>query len=275
MHRNNKWLTVTPNIFTLTVMLLLVIPFYLSSQSIFIKATMDSTSYKIGEWIPVHISITHPSKINFLWHQPDSISENFQKLSESVIDSIAQKGFITEQKTFTLITFDTGALLIPPFQFFYLNESNKKNSVFSNSLVLTVTSVTVDTGKAFKGIKPNLLVVVKKKKDLTLIYLLIGNTILISISLYFILKRRKRKVAIPPVKKITAQAILEKLKKLESENSQQLNSELYYVRLTEILREYIESNFNVAAFENTSGKIISYLEEKIKDPIIRELDQIS
>ncbi len=270
MNRNQQRKYLSPFIFTVTVILIITAPHFSSAQKIFIKATLDSTSYRIGEWIPVHVSIAHPYKINFNWNQSDSLSINFQKLSETKTDTVSQKDFITENKTFTLTTFDTGALLIPSLCFYYIDEKNKKDSVFSNSLVIAVTSVTVDTTKAFKGIKPNLLVEVEKKKDNMLIYLLFGNTILICATGYFILKRRKRKTVTATGKKISSQTTLEKLKQLENENLQQQNIELYYVRLTEILREYIESNFNVAAFENTSAKIISYLHEKIKDPIILE-----
>src|SRR5205085_4327273 len=116
----------------------------------------------IGDWIRIHVSIAHPLKTFIAWNQPDSLSEKFQKLSETKIDTINQENFRTENRTFTLVTFDTGALLIPPFRFFYTNEKNKTDSIMSSSLIITVTSVSVDTTKPFKGIKPNLLVTAEK-----------------------------------------------------------------------------------------------------------------
>ncbi len=241
------------------------------AQKIKVDAVVDSTGYRIGDWIVVHISIAHPYNTAIRWSQPDSLSENFQKLAETKIDTIKQNSFLTENRTLTITTFDTGALLIPSFNFFYEDENHKVNSVSSNALMVQISTVRVDTLKAFKGIKPNLIVTTEQKKNQSrLIFIIIGNIILISATAFYFFRRRKRNVIKATVIKVSASTTLEKLKQLEKENLQQTNAELYYVKLTLILREYIESKFDVAAFEYTTDKIILYLKEKIKEPNVLE-----
>lgn len=241
------------------------------AQKIKVDAVVDSSGYRIGDWIQVHISIAHPYNTTIRWSQPDSLSENFQKLAETKIDTIKQNSFLTENRTLTITTFDTGALLIPSFNFFYEDENHKVNSISSNALMVQISTVRVDTLKAFKGIKPNLIVTTEqKKKQSRLILIILANIILISATAFYFFRRRKRNVIKTTVIKVSASTTLEKLKQLEKENLQQTNTELYYVKLTLILREYIESKFDVAAFEYTTDKIILYLKEKIKEPNILE-----
>src|SRR6187455_2942020 len=92
----------------------------LNAQQVRVSASVDSINYLIGDPIAVHISVQHPFNTTVLW-QPVTESDSekiFEKLSESKVDSIVQQDFLSENKTVTFITFDTGLLRIPSFTIF-------------------------------------------------------------------------------------------------------------------------------------------------------------
>ncbi|MBA3649598.1 MAG: hypothetical protein H0W62_13815 [Chitinophagales bacterium] len=249
-----------------------------TAKAQFVKASAipDSTEFLIGEPIAIHLTIDHPEDWIIRWiPQQDTIANVFQKLSESKIDTIRYKNYITEKRTITLTTFDTGLLRIPSFIFYYQKKNGIWDSTFSSELFMQVSTVAVDTSKAFRDIKkPFALVSDSRRRTLYIIPILLAGTAAAGIS-YYVFKKKKFKKQIPlPVAEPPAETALSRLQHLEREELwQKGNIEAYYIRITQILREYIESFFQIPALEHTSHQIITSLKNKIQ--VNGLLDQLS
>src|SRR6185295_6296431 len=90
---------------SLLFLLLHSISFFAQSQNIHATANLDSSEYRIGDPIAVIVGVDHPYGVEINWTQNTPVPGNFEKLSESPVDSIRQNSFLTAKKIITLTTF--------------------------------------------------------------------------------------------------------------------------------------------------------------------------
>jgi hypothetical protein len=162
------------------------------------------------------------------------------------------------KQTYTVLAFDEGKYLVGPIPV-YVQKLTGFDSVASNTIIIDVRTVKADTSKAFKDIKPQLTVPYSWNEFIPY-YLGLAALILLivaAILLYRYLKNRKpvevpkRSIKEPP--HIWARA---ELKKIEDEKLWQKGEvKLYYSRLTDVLRMYLEFRFNWQALESTTAEI--------------------
>lgn len=240
----------------------------LHAQQVRISASLDSTNYLIGDWIQVHISVQHPFNTEILWGNPVLVDAGkLQKISESKVDTIAQRDFLSENKTFTLTTFDTGLIHIPSFTCYY-RQDERTDSVATAIQTILVSAVPIDTGKSFHPIKP--VLTIAEKKSRTWLYA-IGGTTLVFIALLFWYYQKKGKKKAGAVEqtitdtRLPHEKALDDLYALENDLTEKNDVKQYYVRITKILREYIENGMKIPALENTTQEIIRSLKKKLKE----------
>ncbi len=251
-----------------TLLLIVVFPVVSFAQLVKPSATIDSTHYMIGDWIKVHLQADHEPGVIVLWKNDNDTSYGkFQKISESKLDTQKFSYGLSERKTIILTAFDTGAHFIPQIAVYYKDQSGNTDTVYTDSIPVRILTIPVDTTLAIKPIKAPLGV---PFNWLDYLFYIIGGLLIIAaaigIYLYIEAYRKKEKilaVAAAP-KKSPQQIALEKLKQLDNEKTWQRDGDVknYYVRLTDILREYIEQVFNVPAMEETTDEIIAGLQYK-------------
>jgi hypothetical protein len=255
----------------LKISILLLLIFFAHSsfaQQVKPSATIDSTHYLIGDWIKVHLQADHASGVTVLWkNASDTGYGKFQKISESKLDTLKFSYGLSERKTIVLTTFDTSAHAIPCIPVYYKDQSGNIDTVYTDSIPVRILTIPVDTTLAIKPIKAPLGVPINW---LDYLFYIITGLLIIAIAAYgyyyFTTKKKKEKVlaikAIP--KKSPQQIALEKLKQLDNEKVWQKDGDVktYYVRLTDIIREYIEQVYNVPAMEETTDEIIAGLQYK-------------
>jgi hypothetical protein len=250
---------------SLFIMLFVNISF---AQQVKPSAGIDSTHYLIGDWIKVHLQADHAPGVVVVWgNNIDTAYGKFQKISESKLDTQKFSYGLSERKTILLTTFDTSAHFIPPIAVYYKDQSGNIDTVFTDSVPVRILTIPVDTTLAIKPIKPPLSAPFNWRDYL--LYFIIGLLIIAVLggSWYFIVTRRRKRLVATAIKipeKLPQEIALEKLKQLDNEKLWQHNDQVkgYYVRLTDILREYIEQIFNVPAMENTTDEIIAGLQYK-------------
>lgn len=175
------------------------------------------------------------------------------------------------RKVYLVTSFDTGTHVIPalsvPFE-----SGNLKDTLRYSNLQLIVKGLPVDTTKDFKDIKQTLKAPVTFKELIP--YILWGTGIILAVLLiwYLIFGRKRNKLfttykpAEPPY--IYA---LRELDNLRNEKLWQNGKEkIYFTKLTEIIRVYIEKRYGINALEMTSDEIISGL----RNIIVEEKDSI-
>lgn len=241
----------------------------LHAQSIRITATLDSTNYRVGDWIRIQLSAEHPFETKMRWERPVQINApGFEKLAESAIDSIKQNGFLTERKMITITTFDTGVWQIPPITCYYM-QHGVMDSASSDPLSVYVSAVAIDTTAAARPIKGIFSIGAAGQNIAWYLLPFLILIIIASVTWFYVNQKRKinqhrsqhkADTRLPHEKAYDNLLVLEQKKPWEHDLVKE-----YYVQVTQILREYIETGLELPALENTTQELLASLRKKSLD----------
>jgi hypothetical protein len=241
-----------------------------NAQDVKVKAELDTSAILIGQQTKLTLSIQYKvntnDRIQIQWPEiQDTLRKEIDVVSQTKIDTVIPDKndpyTFLQTKSVYITSFDSGYWAMPPFKFIVNNDTN---GVYTDALLLTVSTVAVDTTQAIKDIKQPFAITYTwidwmKDHQLLLGGILLGVLVALFI-VYFIRKRARRPapviekkvIVVPP--HITA---LEKLEKLKSEKLwQEGKLKQYYIALTDIIRAYIESRFKIQAMEQTTEEIL-------------------
>lgn len=235
----------------------------LRGQQIHVSA--EKKIIKIGEQTRLEISATAKNSDKILWPQlVDSLGEHFEIIEKQKIDTIKKnnktsEGYLLKQNLL-ITSFDTGTFNLPPLKFNFISQKGDTSSLFSDSQVIKVNFIPVDTTKSIKDIK--------KLEDFPAppadyFSWIIGLTLLgiISIITYYFLKRKNNNIkknipvteVIPPWMKA-----LREIDALEHEKNWLNGGEKqFFSSLSMILKEYIHNQFDLPAKESSTYEILT------------------
>jgi hypothetical protein len=236
------------------------------SQNIQATAKLDATTIKIGDQVKLHLTVQHPLNMVFNWATPPDSMSGIEVVESSKVDTIGKKDsvVITQTQTLTLTSFDSGYYPIPPFVFHYKKEKDTNDYVVeTQALLLTVTTIPIDTAKGFKDIK-NRLDANYSFGEFWEVYkwYVIGGLaailIIAGLLVYFLTRKKVVPIFVEKVIKRPAHEIaLEALQAVENEKLwQQGFVKKYYSEVSDIIRTYIENRYNVIAMELTTDEIL-------------------
>lgn len=228
-----------------------------------VETSADSTRIRIGSQFNLTIKATADTaaQVNF----PEG--KNFGQLEvlESYPVDTVRKGALYELvKKYGLTQFDSGRYVVPQLPVF-INEKSFK----TDSVAIEVASIEVDTLKqkmydikdvtAAEGYRPWWVQVI--------IDVLIG--LLISLFIWLVIKRFKKKKEPKPVEEVHYASPIEKattqLKVLETKSLLQKGAvKDYYSELTDIARTYIEEAIHIPAMESTTGELIEAMRTAVR-----------
>ena len=236
---------------------LLIFFFYsTSSWTQKIEVSVDSTKTIIGKQLEFEILIETDSIIE-IQTEKNPIFYPFEVIDESLIDTIRKKNNYLYQKKYSLISFDSGKFWIPP-QKLYLDKKVKT----TDSILIEISNVKVDTLKqSLFDIKP-IIEVDKNYDNFFYISIILLGLILMIFLIWLIFKKIERfktdkNELIHPFDKAIKE--LDQLEKIELSDQNQYK--LYYSRLTDVVRRYLEEEANVSALESTSEELLKKLEK--------------
>ena len=220
-----------------------------------LNVAVDSTQIKIGAQLNYTLQVKADSTAQVVFpEQP--IFTPFELLEESPIDTLRSQTHYLYTKRYSLIHFDSGNYFIPQQQVL-VNGFSK----IADLIPVRVNSVKVDTTKQkLFDIKP--LSQVKKNYNRLISRVLWGLVlalIVIGASYTYLFQKRKKELRereLPPFDRA-----IEELKALESEKPfEQDEFKLYYSRLTDVVRRYMEEEAKIDALESTSEELLIKLE---------------
>ncbi len=241
--------------------------------------TADSNHILIGDHLQVKLALKHPKSFNITMPAVKDSVGNMEFISASKIDTVNDVTFQTYVQTYTVSAFDSGAFHAGPIAVYYKKTDGVFDTLFSNVIMVNVSTLPVDTARPFKDIKAPLAVPYSWREFMPYI---IGASILIvliiiGVILWIRYKTRPVAAARPMPKDPAHIWARKELKKLEDEKLWQNNDvKQYYIRLTEILRLYLEYRFNWLALESTTEEIEMAIDqykmkEKAKENLLKIL----
>lgn len=232
------------------------------------KATVDVSpkSFLIGEPVTLTVQLQNAPK-EVLWPTLCDSTEHYKidVLNVGGIDTILgdPKSGITYMQKIKITTFDTNHVVVLPMTFYGLDSTL---IAITDSLQLNVSTVPVDTTKAFMDIFDPLDERMQFSEILP--WILLGVAILLVIGLvllfYFRKKKNKPMFSLMKTKELTPdEYALFALQKLRDKRLwQQGLVKEYYVELTDVLRLYVSQRFKIDAMEMLSSEIVDYLSKE-------------
>jgi len=233
-------------------------------SNVSVKAKIDAQQITVGDQARVFIEATIFNKdLVVKWAKiPDTINQ-LEFVEKGKIDTLKEDAHITYKQRLLVTGFDSGRFVIPAFHFVVNQPGGIIDSLSTDSFFLDISTLAVDTTKAIKPIKSILEI---KTSWLDYIGIIIGSLVVItaiSALTYYIIKKCKNKV--PLLANLNPSETLEEktlkeLKALENEELWQKDKvKLYYSKLTEIIRVYLEERYKIATLEQTTDEILIQL----------------
>ena len=240
------------------------------TQNFNVKAKLDTNAMLIGDQVNLELSFSFPAQTVVRWPLiPDTILQSIQVINRTKIDTSfsADKKTVTLNQKLLITTFDSGFYTIPPIHFYYQQPPDTTiKFAQTETLLLSVHTVAVDTTKVIKPIKGPLKVPLTFREMLPwLILALLGILIVIAV-IYYLRKRKKAEpvfqIRLKP-QLLPHEIALSELEKLRVRKLwQEGRVKEYHSELTDILRRYFEKRFSIMAMEMTSNEILDIMENQ-------------
>lgn len=234
------------------------------SQDFTASAKADTNVITIGMQTRLTLSVEHTKQHRIQWITVPDTMGKIEVIEKSAIDTSysADSSAIIQKQHIIITSFDSGYHVIPEFRFVdAANPDTNTNFTETEPLLLTVNTIPVDTTQAIKDIKAPVKVRFSFIDALPYLIALILIALIIITSIYFYKKFKKRPV-VEVIKKPSRpphETALEELARLENEKLWQQGSyKLYYTRLTDIVRSYMQERYSVNAPEMTTDEILRY-----------------
>jgi hypothetical protein len=250
------------------------------AQQLNVKAELDSSSIRIGEQLTLKLSafLSTGDDRHIQWpaFSGDTITSKIEVVSKGKLDTVtAATGQMIVSQKVQITSFDSGYHPIPPILFTIKEDTSVVAE--TDPLLFHVITVPVDTTKEIKDIKGPVDAPFHWKEAIPYIIGAVVVAILTALIIYYI-RRRRRKIVVskePEIIKTADEIALEQLHSLENEKLwQNGKTKEYYIRLSDIMRVYIEQRFRVPAMEQTSDEILTSLRSIIDDQHRIRLRQI-
>lgn len=234
---------------------------------VMVTAKLDTNAMLIGDHVGMTLTYTGPAKTQVIWpFLPDTILGNITVIGRGKIDTTYtsdKKGItLTQQLNFTC--YDSGFYTIPGISFLYRNfPDTTRFTATTDMMLLAVHTVKVDTAQTIKPIKNPLKVPITFREMIPWILGGLAVILLIIAAVWYFRKRKNKEPVFrlkSRVKLLPHELALQELEKLRVKKLwQDGKMKEYHSELTEILRNYIEHQFNIPALELTSAELVDNL----------------
>lgn len=240
--------------------LILLPTFSLFAQEIRVTASTDTTDYLIGDQIKYSLIINADKDVSIInpFFRDTLKSVDVIKISDPIVTE-NEKGKTIKYESI-LTRFDSSQVTIPPIKIEYRTKGDTTlKSILSNPVTFDVHTLKVSMQEEIKDIKPP----IRLFNYLYLIYA--GIVLILLIAGYFIYRKYFKNKPQPVIKAeeekiLSHQLALRKLDELEREELWQKGFvKEYHTRITEIIREYFEKQFNLPALERTTTDSLNLL----------------
>lgn len=243
-----------------------------------VSANIHSNEIVIGDQVQLDITANGLSIESIQWPIfNDTLSKHVEILGEQTPDTILQNGSVSLTRKLLLTSFDSGLWAIPPIPV------TVDGTVYeTEAMLLSVQTVEVDTAAAIRGIKEPLDTPYTIQEILEIAGKIVGITWLVlavlAVIAFLVGKSKKRAITVESKPNIAPHEwALQQLTELqESKLWQTGESKAYHIKLSDIIRTYLERRFNILALESTTHEIKVQLKNvvmpiELKEKIIEAL----
>jgi hypothetical protein len=251
------------------------------AQEVVLKASFDRDSIMIGEQVQWTLKATIDRSIDAFFPVIDSISNGrIELLKNEGLDTLqTSSNNITVQHTYVITSFDEGVYTLPEIPLLLRHRDGKIDTAYFERLSLLVKTVPIDT-TSFEPYDIKMPITYPITFMEVLPWALSGLAViaLIAFVIYIIIRRRQHKPIFfkPKPKEPPHIVALRELNKIKADKLWQNNKvKLYYTRITDVLRLYMEERYNMQAMEQTSEEILQSLKTmQLPDALMEKLREL-
>lgn len=232
----------------------------LQAQVAGVKISFARDTFLIGDYVQMHVSATYKDGDVLFPVYKDSFA-GFEIIESNPPFIKENNGLKEKYQDLTLIQFNAGQYNFSPAPFIYKN-NNRLDTLYSNSFSVFVNTIVLDTTNIIKPVKGPIQIPYTWRELMPYLVGIALFLIAVGLLLYWLSKRKKKKNQAPIIitKQEAHEIALQQLRQLDSAKKWQSgNVKIYYLDLSEIIRDYIENRFLVLAKESTTQEIISSL----------------
>jgi CHASE3 domain sensor protein len=257
-----------------------------------VVAALENNKVLIGDQAVLHLEAKYPDNYKVLKidlppfdsifaeinaKNPDPDPGQLEIVDISNWDTLIHNGLVTLSSNIKLTGWKPGVYYIPSIMFFFQKDNKNTQSKVTNQLALLVSSpisdeVAADTIK-LAPIKDIIVEPLKLQDFLPFIIGLVVLAVMIILGVFFY-RRYKNKDQFEKVRirnRPAHEVAFEKLKQLKGANLwQQGMIKEYQSELSHIIREYVESRYEILALESTTDEIFNDLKEKDFDESLKD-----
>lgn len=233
-----------------------------------VKASLDSAYLLMGKQTLLKVNVVQDagSTGHFITNNGDTLTSEVEIIKQLPTDTTDLGSNRQEiQRQMIIQSFDSGLYTLPPFVYVNGNET-----IASNQLVLKVIPVPVDTLTTihdYAGVASPNTKIWDYLPDFVVNYWWIFLIVIIIAAATYVwfkyFKGKKQLPLMPKKKEIPPYELaMQELTKLKGEKLCENGQEkIFYTRLTEILRVYLDKRFGINAMEMTSTQILARIKE--------------
>jgi len=266
-------------IYLVAVILMIVATAYANKSPITITSNVDKSRITIGDLITYSIIVEHDKDVRVEMPGMGANLGQFEIRDYRVHEPKKQKERIISRWDYIISTFFTGEFEIPPLTVKYtLPQDTTSYYLQTEKIKIVVESVKPSKEGDIRDIKPPVNIPADLWSTLRWIIL---TVLLISTGIVlFIIYRRKKSGKVPLAQRFTPprpphETALEELNNLKNSNLLQ-DGEIkkYYIRISEIIRRYIEGRYFITAMEMTTTEVLLRLSrEDVNSEELRLFEQ--
>jgi hypothetical protein len=243
----------------------------IQAQLTSVKAGFEKDTMLIGDQINFSFSAFYKNGEVFFPISKDSVG-TFEVIEQNTPIYKDSNGMKYYEVSYKLTQFNPGRYAFQPIMVLFKHNTTI-DTMYTPSCGVFVKSIKLDSTDVIKPIKGPIQIPLTWKEWLP--YIIGGLILLIALGffIYWLVTRKNK--GKPLVIKVTQQEAheiaLKKLKVLDQTKRWQTEEiKIYYLELSEIIREYLENRYLFPAKESTSGEIMESLEGKGLDASIRK-----
>jgi hypothetical protein len=235
------------------------------AQDVVLKAELSRDSIMIGEQALWSLKATLDKSYAMAFPKIDSLADNKIEVLAVKLDTLQQSASnITVQASWLITSFDEGLYFLPQIPFLVRRPNGQLDTLYSESLSLKVQTVAIDTTNFQPyDIKTPIEYPVTLGEILPYIGFGLLIAAIIALAIYIFVRWKQHKPLFFAAKPKDPPHIvaLRELEKIKTEKLWQNNKiKLYYTRVTDVLRVYLNGQFHIQAMEQTSEEILQSLQ---------------
>ncbi|WP_116107185.1 hypothetical protein [Lewinella sp. IMCC34191] len=234
-----------------------------TNRTVNARAELARKEIVLGDQIFLTVNVSAPPGTEVFPISPEQIAEaeGLEVIQAEQLRVVAENPERLLEQRFTITSFDTGYVSVPPLAVFFEGANGVRDTTFTTDLRLTVRGAVVSDEEDIMPIKP----IIEEPRNLLDYWWVFA--ILAVVAIFFGVReyrcRQTREAPPPPPPPPPHEVALGQLDVLEGERLWQSGqTDAYYVRLTRILRTYLEARFGIPALEMTTRQIVTALDTR-------------